>query len=234
MSVVTSALRECHRLRVHLRDLQAEIDRGPRVRKGREEELEAERKVHQDYLDHITRLKLKQRQDEVTLKETESRLGKLELQLTEAVSQKEFAAKQSEIEQAKVKKGELEDAILSTIMELEEKTAGIPAANQKWADAQAEFAQYEKEAAERLEQMKQDQEASKADLARNESLLPADVKPTYDTIVKAKGPDALAGAKNRVCLGCRISMTDGHFSELRNGAFLTCPNCGRMLYPVES
>ncbi|MCI0704931.1 MAG: hypothetical protein L0241_28050 [Planctomycetia bacterium] len=234
MPTVTSALRECHRLRVHLRELQAEIDRGPRVRKGREEALEAERKAHLDYHDHIRKLKVQQREQEGTLKETETRLAKLELQLNETVGHKEYTAKQHEIEHAKTKKGELEDAILATIMELEEKTAGIPAAEKRWADAQAEFSQFQIEAAERLERMTQDQAASKAELARIEGTLAPDVKSTYDSIVKAKGPDALSGAKNRVCLACRIGMTEGRFEEVRGGSFLICSSCGRMLYPVES
>jgi uncharacterized protein len=233
MPPVTSALRECHRLRVHLRNLQNEIDQGPRLRKGREEELEDERQVHQAHHDHITKLKLKQREDEGTLKQTETRLAKLELQLNDAANQKEYAAKQSEIEQAKAKKGELEDAILATIMELEERTAAIPAVEQRWADAQAEFAQAEVEARERLERMLADQEACRAELARHEASLPPDVRATYDSVVKAKGPDALAGAKDRACRACHRAMTEGRFGELRGGAFLTCANCGRILYPTE-
>jgi predicted nucleic acid-binding Zn-ribbon protein len=229
---VTSALRECHRLRVHLRDLQAEIDRGPRVRKEHQDELETERQAHKGHHDAITHLKLKQREDEGTLKQTEARLAKLEDQLTGISVQKEFAAKELEITHAKEKKGELEDAILATITELEEKIAAIPVVEEKWKTAEAEFAQFQIEAAERLERMKADTEVSRADLAKAESELPADVKSTYDGIVKAKGPDAFAGAKNRICQGCRTTMTEQQFTELRRGAFRTCVNCGRMQYPV--
>ena len=233
MSSVTSALRECHRLRVHLRDLQAEIDRGPRVLKEHQDELEAERQAHQHHHDAIKHLKLKQREDEGTLKQTEARLAKLEDQLTGISVQKEYAAKELEITHAKEKKGELEDAILAKITELEEQTAAIPAVEEKWKAAQAEFAQFQQEAADRLERMRADMEASRADLAKAEEVLPADVKTTYNTIVKARGSDAFAAAKNRVCQGCRTSMTEQHFTELRRGAFRTCPSCGRMLYPAE-
>jgi predicted nucleic acid-binding Zn-ribbon protein len=233
MPSVTSALRECHRLRVHLRNLQAEIDQGPRLQKGREEELEAARQAHQAHFDHITKLKLKQREDEGTLKQTEVRLAKLELQLNDVAGQKEYAAKQSEIEQAKAKKGELEDAILATIMELEERTAALPAVEKAWADAQAEFARAQAEAAERLEGMLADQQACRADLARHEATLPPEVKATYDSVVRAKGPDALSGARNRVCQACRTAMTEGRFGELKGGALLVCNSCGRLLYPVE-
>ena len=230
---VPSALRECHRLRVHLRDLQAEIDRGPRVMQEYQDELDAARQAHKAHFDTITQLKLKQRDDEGSLKQTETRLAKLEEQLTGISVQKEYAAKELEITHAKEKKGELEDAILATITELEERTAAIPSVEEKWKAAQAEFAEFQKEAAERLERMQADTEASRAELARVEATIPPDVKSTYDSIVKAKGPDAFAAAKNRVCQGCRTTMAELHFSELRWGTFRTCITCGRMLYPVE-
>ena len=230
---VTDTLRECHRLRKHLRELQAEIDRGPRLLQGREETLEEERKAHHDHHATITKLKLKQREDEVTLKETETRLAKLEAQLTNISVQKEYAAKESEIAQAKQKKGELEDAILGTITTIEEHAAAIPAVEKKWADAQAEFAQFREEAAERLERLKADQEASRAALAKAESQLPADVKSKYDTMVKAHGPEALAAVKNKTCQGCRTSLADQRMLHLQGGGLVLCPNCGKLLYPSE-
>ena len=230
---VTSALRECHRLRVHLRDLQAEIDRGPRVLKEHQDELEAERRAHQGHHDAITHLRLKQREDEGTLKQTEVRLAKIEEQLTGISVQKEYAAKELEITHAKEKKAALEDAILATIAELEERAAAIPTVEEKWAAAQAEFKQFEVEAAERLERMTADMAASRADLAAAEAKLPPDVKSTYDQIVRTKGPNSFAGVKNRVCQGCRSTMTEVQFMDLRDGTFRTCVNCGRMQYPVE-
>lgn len=230
---VTSALRECHRLRVHIRELQAEIDRGPRVLQEAQEELEAAKQAHQAHHDAIKHLKLKQRDDEGTLKQTETRLAKLEDQLAGISAQKEYAAKQSEIEQAKTKRGELEDAILATIMELETQTGAIPAVEQKWAEAQAEFKQFQTQAAERLERMLADQEASRAELVKIEATIPPDVKETYDMLVKAKGPDALAAAKNRVCQACRTTITETQFLELRMDKPRTCTTCGRLQYPIE-
>ena len=233
MPPVTSALRECHRLRVHLRNLQNEIDAGPRVRKEHQDELDAERQAHKAHHDSITHLKLKQRDDEGTLKQTDERLAKLREQLEALIAAKERAAKELEIVHADEKMAALEDTILATITELEEKTAAIPAVEEKWKAAQDAFKQFEVEAAERLERMKADTEASRADLATAEAKLPPDVKSTYDSIVKAKGPDAFAGAKNRVCQGCRTSMTEVQFMDLRAGTFRTCATCGRMQYPVE-
>src|SRR5581483_6026294 len=226
MPVITDALRECHRLRRHLKALQEEIDRGPRVLKIRQETLEAERQAHKGHHDSITKLRLKQREDEGTLKQTETRLAKLEEQLTGIANQKEYEAKQSEIAQAKAKKGNLEDAIIGAITEIEEKTAAIPAVEKKWADAQAEFAEFQKEAAERLERLKNDQEASRQALVKAETLLPEEVKPRYDQWVKAHGPEAMAGVKDKTCQGCRTTIPDQRMTDIRNGLFVQCSTCG--------
>jgi predicted nucleic acid-binding Zn-ribbon protein len=232
MSTVADTLRECHRLRTLLRDLQAEIDRGPRVLKAREAALEQERQAHKDHHEAITRLRLKQRDDEGTLKQAEARLAKLEDQLTGISVQKEYEAKLSEIRQARAKKEALEDVILATMAEVEEKTAAVPAVDQQWADAQAGFARFVDEARERLERLKNEQQSAREELARVEATLPDRVRPTYDYLVKAHGPDALAAVRGKVCQSCRSGMTEQKWLELQGGAFVLCSNCGKMLYPA--
>ena len=57
------------------------------------------------------------------------------------------------------------------------------------------------------------------------------------TAIKSNGHSwflkEVSAAKNRVCQGCRTSMTEVQFNELRRGAFRTCITCGRMQYPAE-
>jgi len=101
---VADTLRECHRLRKHIKNLQEEIDRGPRILKAIQARLDKEQLEHKDHYETITKLKLKQRDDEGTLKQTETRLKKLEEQLTGISVQKEFEAKRSEIRQARTRK----------------------------------------------------------------------------------------------------------------------------------
>lgn len=232
---VTATLRECHRLRKHLKTLQEEIDRGPRVLKVQQTRLANEEQAHKEHHEAIKKLKLKQRDDEGTLKQTETRLAKLEQQLLGISVTKEYEAKKSEIAQATAKKNELEDAVLATMGELEEKTAAVPAVEKQWADAQAEFKQYQADAAERLARMQADQVESQAQLAKHEADLPPNVKSTYDAQVKGRGPDAMAALKGKVCQGCRGSVTDQKAFELQAGGFVVCPNagCGRLLYPAE-
>src|SRR5262245_23895019 len=150
---VPPLLKELHRLRRHLRDLLSEIDLGPRVMKAQRQKLDAEQQAHQDSHDTLKKRKLKLKEDEGGLKEIEQRLLKLQADVNLAGSKKEYDAKLSEIATATGKKGELEDAILATMGEIEERTADLPNVERMWKDAQGEFEQFKKDAAERLERL---------------------------------------------------------------------------------
>jgi uncharacterized protein len=230
---VPQLLKELHRLRRHLRDLQSEIDLGPRVQKARQAKLAAEEQAHKDAYDTIKKLKLKQKEDEGTLKQTEQRISKLEFDLNTAGSKKEFDAKQSEIAQATAKKGELEDAILTAITEIEDRTAKLPDVEKQLAEAQKEFAVAQAEGKERLERMLADQKDAQVKLAETEAKLPPAIKPLYDRLVKAYGPDGLAGLKGRSCGQCRTTVTEMVVTKLDAGDYICCPTCGRGLYVVD-
>ncbi len=229
---VADTLRECHRLRKHIKNLTEEIDRGPRVLKSIDVQLEEDRAEHKDHHDAITKLKLKQREDEGTLKQTETRLLKLEGQLLGISVPKEYEAKKSEIRQATEKKTQLEEAILVTMSELEVRTTAIPAVEQKWTDAQNEHKQAVADANERIVSLKADLEKTREDLVQAETGIPDKNRSQYDHLVKARGPDAMAGVKAKVCHGCRTGVSQQRLLELQSGLYILCQSCGRMLFPL--
>lgn len=234
MSTTTATvLKEIHRLRRHLRDLQSEIDLGPRVLKIQQQKLADEERIHKEAHDTVKRLKIEHKEDEVTLRQTEQLIEKYQAQLNTAGSKKEFDAKQIEIANATTKKGELEDKILNTITEIEERTAKLPEDDRRWADAQKEFAQYQVDAKERLERLYADQKASQEDLVKWEVQLPVEIKPQYDRLVKAYGPDGLASVVGRSCQQCRRAITEQQRTNLMGGMFVSCSQCGRGLYMAE-
>ncbi|CAN5340648.1 C4-type zinc ribbon domain-containing protein [soil metagenome] len=232
-SALPVLLRECHRLRRHLRELHDEIERGPRVLKAQQNKLAAEEQAHKDAYETIKQLKLKQKADEGSLKTIEAQLEKLGTRAMEVTTMKEMDATKNEIAMATAKKNSFEDAVLTSILEIEERTNDLPNVEKRWADAQAEFKQYQIDAKERLEAMLLDQKDCTLKLAEKDAQLPEDVRSLYDRIVKKNGPDALAGVKNRACQQCRTQMTEDKADQLISGHLLCCPNCGRMLYPAE-
>ena len=230
---VPELLKECHRLRRHLRDLQSETDLGPRVQKIQEKTLENAKAAHAAAHDHIKKTRLKQKEDEGALKQTETRLAKLLVDVNSAGSKKEYDLKLTEIATATKLKSDLEDAILIGIGEIEERTAELPAVEATWRAAQDEFAKLRSDAAERMERLKADQVASAAKLSATEAELPADVTQQYTRLVRQYGPDALAAVHGRTCQQCRTTITDEARSRLAGGAFICCTQCGRGLYPAE-
>ena len=228
---VTSILRECHRLRRLRRDLQSEIDLGPRVQKIQQATLEKAKQTHKDAHDTITKLKLKLKTDEGTLKQIEGQLDKLQTRSLEVTTMREMDATKSEIAQATQKKSDLEETILKTMSEIEERTADLPNVEQRWKDAQAEFTQQQLEAKERLERLTADLKTAGEELAKADASLPDKVKPVYASLIKAHGPEGMAGVKDKVCLSCRSTLTAQKLIELNSGTFICCPSCGKALYP---
>ena len=226
-------LRECHRLRKHLRDLKDEIERGPRVLKAQQARLAAGEVEHKLAYDTIKKLKLKQKEDEGSLKVVEANLDKLGTKAMTVTTMKEMEAVKHETEGANAKKGLLEDAILSAMTEIEERTANLPNVEKKWKDAQKDFAQYEVDAKERMERMLEDRGLSESELAKREEALPPEMRDQYARLVKAHGPDGLAGVKGTVCQQCRSMIGESRVIDLEAGKFILCAVCGRGLYLVR-
>jgi uncharacterized protein len=232
-SSLPATLRECHRLRRHIRELQEEIDRGPRVLKAQQTRLADEEQSHKDSYETIKQLKLKQKADEGTLKQIETQLDKLGTRAMEVTTLKEMDATKNEIAMATEKKNVLEDTILTTILDIEARTNDLPNVDSRWTTAQADFKQYQIDAKERLAAMQTDIAECTARLATLDATLPEETKSYYDRLVKKLGADALAGVKNRACQQCRTVMTEDKADQLVAGHFLICTNCGRGLYPAE-
>ncbi len=232
-ATVPALLRQAHRLRKHLRELQSEIDLGPRVSKAQQAHLTTEEAAYKTAYDLVSKLKLKIRDDEGTLKQINVQLAKYEKQLNEAGSPKEYEGKQSEIRQAKEKIDQTEEAILTSMEELENRTAALPADDKRWADSQSHFKQQQVDAKERLERILEDQTSAKDELANVDAQLPADAKGQYERLIARYGPDGLAGVHGRSCQQCRTAITEQQKAELINGKFICCPNCGRGLYAAD-
>lgn len=230
---VTTVLREIHRRRRHLRDLQEEIDIGPRVLKIQETQLEEQRQTHQQAYDTIKKLKMQQHDAEGTLQQTEMRLAKLNAELNTATSKKEFAGKESELKHSNAKKEELEDTILTSLTDIEERTADLPNVEQRWADAQAEFEQFKVDANDRLDRMRKDKEQTDSELADWEAKIPELNRPSYDRLIRSYGPDGLSAVKGKSCQHCRSSLTEQQRLEVNGGRYVICSNCARALYPAE-
>jgi predicted nucleic acid-binding Zn-ribbon protein len=230
MAGIPDILREIHRLRRHVRDLQAEIDRGPYQLKARRAVAAKAEEAFHAAQDQLKKLKIATHDKEVTLKTTHQQIAKYEHQLDEAADKKQYDALQHEIATARQKASALEDEILGGMAEAEERTAQLPEQERAAKKAREEQAAFEGDHAARLARLAEQQKAALVELKAVEETVPEQYQPQYQRMVNAYGADALASVQNQACANCHMQITVQQMHDLETGEFVCCRSCGRGLY----
>jgi uncharacterized protein len=223
-------LKELHRLRRHIKDLEAKIEQAPKQLGIQQKKLATQEEAFKQAQDHVKNLTLQMREKEVSIKATQTQVQKYEKQLDGAANKKEYDTLKVEIASEKSHIAKLEDEILAALAESEAKTARLPEAEKTVKKARADFAQWETDQQERLKRFGDDKAKSQEALKATEATLPEDIRSLYDRHIAAKGLDTLAGVNGRVCSACYTEITSQMLSELKREMFMLCKNCGRMLY----
>jgi uncharacterized protein len=230
---IPQLLREMHRLRRHIRELREEIDLAPKVLKAHEQKVTRRQDALREAQEAIKKLKAQVGQKELDLKTTGQQLKKYEKQLNESANKKEYDALQSEIVHTQGQRQKQEEEALAAMMEVDERTAKLPEFEAQLQQAKDELKSYQQEIEVRVQRLKDEMANAQKELGEAEGQLPALIRPLVERLVKAFGPDAFAGVKERTCQQCHTSITEQHHNELRAGRFVTCKNCARGLYLVE-
>jgi uncharacterized protein len=224
-------LRELHRLRKLIRDAQAEIDRGPRVLKAHQTKLSAHEKALVDARDGLKHRKADVLTGESQIKSLTQSLARHEKQLDTLTDPRQIEAKEHDIANTKGLIAKQEDDLLNAMSDVDERAARIPDLEAALVKAKADFAVYEKEAAERVVRLKDELKVATVALAAEEAKIPPAIRGQYDRLVKAHGADAFAAVENQTCTHCRVGITTQGLADLRQGnEFICCRNCGRAQY----
>jgi uncharacterized protein len=229
---IPDILREEHRLRRHIRDLQAEIDRGPRVTKAHQDKVDRQQKALQAEQDLVKKLKVAIQALEVTIKQTNTQIAKARKQLEELSDQRQIEAKEHEITHCETLLATTEEEILLKMAELEEHSVKVPVCEADFKKGQEDFSKYQAEAAERMKRLQAEKKLAETELLKVDGKVPILIKPYLDRITKAHGADAFASVQNRVCSHCQAELTQQLTNELLNKLFVCCKSCGRALYPI--
>jgi predicted nucleic acid-binding Zn-ribbon protein len=230
MAGPATILREIHRLRCHAKNLQSEIDRGPRVQKAQQVKVTRQEETIREAHDTLKRLKMMSHEKEGLLKATLQQIGKHERQLNEAGSKKEYDALKSEITADQKKCQGLEDEILGYMGEIEERTARLPELEKALQQAKQEYVEFEKSSQSRLVSLTEQLNQVLRGMQEVEATLPPDVRPQYDRLAAARGEDAMAPVEHRTCMACYTAITAQNYNDLMLSQFVLCKNCGRALY----
>jgi predicted nucleic acid-binding Zn-ribbon protein len=223
-------LKELYRLHAHIKDLQTKIEQAPKQLAIQQKKLANQEEAFKAAQEHLKQLALQIREKEGSIKAVQQQIKKYEKQLDESANRKEYDTLKVEITAEKAHISKHEDEILVMMGETEEKTARLPEAEKTVTKARNDFAQFEKDAQERLQRFGEDITRSREELKAAEATLPEDVRGQYDRLITAKGLDAISGVRGRICSSCYTEVTSQMLSELKREMFMLCKNCGKMLY----
>jgi predicted nucleic acid-binding Zn-ribbon protein len=233
MAGAIAILRELHRLRRHVKGLQEEIDRAPKLLKARATALarqeEEVKLAHED----VNKLKVAIRQNEGTLRQSHQQIAKYEKQLNEAASKKEYDALQHEIAAARKQAGQVEDEILEGMVKVEEQTTKVPQMEKALQQAKDDLGRFEQSSKERVAALTEELRRAQEQLKQVEEGLPEDIRPHYERLVAARGEDAMSLVKDRNCSACYTALTQQDYNDLLVGRLVVCKSCGRIVYLSE-
>jgi predicted nucleic acid-binding Zn-ribbon protein len=233
MSGPAEIIREIHRLRRFARDLQEQIDRGPKQLKAQQTRVARQEEAQREAQDALKKLKVQVHEKETSLKTTHALIVKHKGQLNAAASKKEYDALAHELATEQARFTQLEDEILAGMAEIEERTAQLPELEKGVQAARAEYKKFEAGAAERQVDLTRQLNETTAKLKEVEPTIPAEVRTNYNRIVAGLGADAFAAVADRNCGACNTAITAQQYTELLMRSFVLCKSCGRMLYLPE-
>jgi uncharacterized protein len=233
MSGPAVLIREIHRLRHFIRELQEQIDRAPRQLKAQQAKVARQEELQREGQETLKKLKVATHEKEVSLKATHSLIAKHQQQLQTATSKKEYDAFQVEIKHEREQAAKIEDEILSAMSETEEFTVKLPELEQNVRKAKQEFAEWQAGSKDRLAGFETQLREAQAQLKTVEEQLPKPVLLQFQRAVNAFGPDAMASVRERTCTACSTEITAQTYNELLMENFVMCKACGRILYLPE-
>lgn len=226
-------LAHLHKLHLQLKEVQDQLERGPRLMKAREQlTLQKQADLEAQKLKQKT-LKMAADQKALQLKSNESKIQDLRGKLNSANSNREFDIFKSQIEADTVANSVLEDEILDSLEKVDAAQIGAKKLEAEVAAAKAEEVRGAAEIAAAQPGLQAKIAEVQAELAAAEAYLPGEITLNYRRLVQAHGAAAMAEVNGSICTSCYVSLPPQMVVTLKSGHVMFCKTCARLLYIGE-
>jgi predicted nucleic acid-binding Zn-ribbon protein len=183
----------------------------------------------------LTALQLAQKEQEGELQTREAQVKKLQGQLFQVKTNKEYAAMQHEIDALKADNSLLEEAVLKTF-------DAIDQAGKDRKAEQAKLAEQQERLRRERERVERELEAVRAQIAKLEldrktltPDVPAPALSVYERILGIRDGLAMVPLVNGSCGGCHRRLPPQVINQVYlKAALVTCESCNRILYSDET
>lgn len=226
---------ELQQVDLKIADLTAQIEAAPSQIQTLESQLNDFLHAHEERKLRLAANQKERKELEAEIQTVQGRIAKHKDQLYQVKTNEQYRAMLKEIEGEEENIRKIEDKILEKMLEAE----GI----QKQVQEAASRLEGEKGrvAAEtqRLEAARQAAEAERGQaLGHREVLagaLSENVRDTYERVRRGRRGVAVAEVRDGFCTACHVRLRPQMYNDVRqNDSVLTCENCSRILYYVET
>lgn len=211
--------------------LRAEKEQKPQEMAELKASLEQKRSGMKNAEENLKTIQLKHREKEVELSTKEEAVKKLQAQLNQIKTNKEYTAMINEIEGHKADNSLLEEEIIKLMDSIDQAKSELEKEKQKFSEESKNIDGQIRE----VEKQVKDIDASIAELKKSrEALTPQIDKKLlgeYERILEGRSGQALVEVVNDACGGCYMQLPPQVINEIRmKQKVIFCENCQRMLY----
>jgi predicted nucleic acid-binding Zn-ribbon protein len=219
---------ELYRLRRQEEDKPRELERMAGEERAQQERVKAAEA-------RLTSLQLAQKEKEVELQTREANVKKLQGQLLQLKTNKEYTVMQHEIETLKADNSLLEEAVLKLFDEIDHASKERQTQQQQLAQEQERL----RKERERIERELEEFRGQIAQLERARATVlpevPRQALTTYERVLKIREGVALVPVIEESCGGCHRRLPPQVINQVYLKAELvTCESCNRILYSDET
>lgn len=180
--------------------------------------------------ERLTQQTLQRKKLELDLEQINAELEKLQKQMRDIKTNREYDALVTEISSRKLKVSNTEEELLKALTEIDELQDKIEEYKEKLAEV-------EKNNQVQLDSLQEELDSigtkikQKEDERKNISVrMNKYILSTYERVKKVKGGLAVVPVKKRACSGCYKSLPPQRIQEIKKGdTLITCDSCGRIL-----
>ncbi len=213
---------------------QEQLKEIPQQKAQLKQELELERSHLKDLDGALKKLQLAQKTKEGELAQKEANVKKLDGQLGQVKTNKEYAALQQEIASLKADNSLLEEEIIRLLDETEAAHDEVKKESERLKQCEKESSSKEAELNQKEKSLQQAVEKLKSDREQFVSQVLPEIRSLYEAVIQKKSGLALAKVNGETCSACQIKLRAQLLNEILMGkSIILCENCSRILYVEE-
>ena len=229
------SLLELQRQDTLLLDAKRRRDEIPRRREALQSAVTQARATLEQAKRDLDQARLGRRSVEKEVDAFQAEAAKLERQLHDVKTNKEYQAMLHEIEGVKAKRSDQETKILESFDREESLAAAVKAAERRVQEEEARLRQGEEELTRESATLDQQVHSLTQDRDAVKPRVPTTLLSRYERLAGARDGIAVAEIKKGACGACFKALTPHAMQEARRGDIVqTCEACGRIVILVES